>query len=444
MQLQLTTDIINELAPDAASLKGANGLATARSWESVGRNDEALWGECKGSGKEPYRAQVDLRGLGYRCTCPSRKFPCKHCLALMLLAVQSDVVHVAEPPAWVSEWLANRIRAANRAAEGKKAAPGADKTATNDAEKASRRVTAREARVAAGLEDLERWLYDSVHHGLASLQAGAPTVFDAFAARMVDAQAPGVARLLRLAGGVATSGSGWQERLLAALARIYLLARAYRKLAALPPELQADVRAVLGFTLNQEEVLVGAGISDRWLVLGRVVVEEERGRTQRSWLWGEHCQRAALLLDFSFAGQPFDRSLVPGQTLDAELVFFPGSTPVRALIRQCHAISSFPPQLPPHDLRAATATYAAALAANPWLERTLLTAGPCTLLEHDGGWYIRDDGGCALPLSPHFDAWQLLAITGGRPFHFAAEWDGSVLVLLYAQQGQQGWTLNER
>ncbi|NJM09188.1 SWIM zinc finger family protein, partial [Candidatus Gracilibacteria bacterium] len=212
MSLPLTNEIINGLAPDAASLGAARGLATARNWVSLGRNDDALWGECKGSGKEPYRTQIDLRGLGYRCSCPSRKFPCKHGLALMMLAVQSDAVLPSEPPLWVSEWLASRSHAAERA-ESKKAAPPAANPATNVGEKATRSAIAREARVAAGLDDLDRWLHDSVRNGLAALQAEAPSVFDTFAARMVDAQAPGVARLLRLAGGIATSGAGWQERL---------------------------------------------------------------------------------------------------------------------------------------------------------------------------------------------------------------------------------------
>jgi hypothetical protein len=439
MQLDLTTEIINGLAPDASSLGAARGLANARKWVSLGRNDDALWGECQGSGKEPYRTQVDLRGLGYRCSCPSRKFPCKHSLALMLLTVQSDAVQIAEAPPWVSEWLASRTRAA----ESKKAAQESDASATNGGEKSLRSAAAREARVAAGLDDLERWLHDIMRQGLASIQADAPGNFDTFAARMVDAQAPGVARLLRKAGGIATSGTGWQERLLAALARIYLLIRASRRLSDLPPALQADVRTALGFALSQDEVLASEGIEDRWLILGRVVEDEDRGRTQRTWLWGEQSQRAALLLDFSFAGQPFDRSLVPGQTLDAALVFYPGTTALRALIQQRTAISSFAPTLPAQRLEEATAHFGRALAANPWLERTLLIAGPYTMEQHAERWHLRDSDGAALPLPASFEAWQLLAITGGQPFHAAGEWDGDTLTLLCVQLQSQIYLLRE-
>ncbi len=40
-------------------------------------------GLCAGSGKDPYQTVVDL-GPRYQCSCPSRKFPCKHALALLL------------------------------------------------------------------------------------------------------------------------------------------------------------------------------------------------------------------------------------------------------------------------------------------------------------------------------------------------------------------------
>ena len=45
---------------------------------------------ARGAGKTPYQVSVDLTGPAFRCSCPSRKFPCKHGLALLLLWVQGD------------------------------------------------------------------------------------------------------------------------------------------------------------------------------------------------------------------------------------------------------------------------------------------------------------------------------------------------------------------
>jgi uncharacterized Zn finger protein len=74
------------LAPDAPSQRAAQSLTSGRAWSLTGAaGPGALWGECRGSAAAPYRAVIDLSGPAYRCSCPSRKFPCKHVLALLLL-----------------------------------------------------------------------------------------------------------------------------------------------------------------------------------------------------------------------------------------------------------------------------------------------------------------------------------------------------------------------
>src|SRR5574342_255138 len=106
---KLTVEQINSLAPDSSSLKTAQGLANVRHWVNLGENDKALWGECKGSGKEPYKVRIDLLNVGYACSCPSRKFPCKHSLGLMLLSATSPAsLTEKHPPLWVAEWLEKR------------------------------------------------------------------------------------------------------------------------------------------------------------------------------------------------------------------------------------------------------------------------------------------------------------------------------------------------
>jgi hypothetical protein len=97
------------LAPDAASQRAAEGTANPRWWSETGcyaaEGVAAVWGACKGSGAKPYRGCVDLSGPAYRCTCPSRKFPCKHALALLLLWSEGGVPVAAGLPAWVAEWV---------------------------------------------------------------------------------------------------------------------------------------------------------------------------------------------------------------------------------------------------------------------------------------------------------------------------------------------------
>ena len=78
-------------APDASSVSAAQKLARPGPWSQAGANDLLVWGQCQGSGKNPYQVSVDLAEPAYRCSCPSRKFPCKHALALLLLWADGHV-----------------------------------------------------------------------------------------------------------------------------------------------------------------------------------------------------------------------------------------------------------------------------------------------------------------------------------------------------------------
>ncbi|MFD2350637.1 SWIM zinc finger family protein [Nonomuraea ferruginea] len=144
-----------------------------------GLTGEVLFGECEGSGATPYQACVDLGEPAYRCSCPSRKFPCKHALGLLLLWSSDGVPHADGLPAWAGEWLAQREARAVRSAARPEAAPSPP---PRNGE------SLRHGRVAAGLAELERWLADQIRQGLA---AAAPHDWEGLAKRLIDAQAPG-------------------------------------------------------------------------------------------------------------------------------------------------------------------------------------------------------------------------------------------------------------
>ena len=123
--------------------------------------------------------------------------------------------------------------------------------------RASRRATPRRRRGArpsarraspAGVEDLRLWLRDAVRGGLGAGRLRAWDEWDAFAARLVDAQAPGAASRLRSLGGVAAGRpDGWPERLLSGLGLLHLLCEAY---ARADGPLRDDVRALLGWNVG--------------------------------------------------------------------------------------------------------------------------------------------------------------------------------------------------
>ncbi|MBN1371339.1 MAG: SWIM zinc finger family protein [Anaerolineaceae bacterium] len=427
MPPNLTIEQVSSLAPDPTALRAAQGLANERQWTTLGRDDLALWGECKGSAKEPYKVRVDLSNNGTACSCPSRKFPCKHALALMLLAASRGKISAGVPPAWVSEWLekrAARSEAAEKRSE-KKPDPEARK------KDAARRAQKREKLVQGGREALEQWLKDAVRMGLAAAQNAPASYWEEAAARMVDSQLPGAARMIREMGLLPKAGPDWAQKLLWRMGRLYLLTQAYQKLGRLPVESQEDVRGLLGWNVNQDELLQnGTAVTDDWLVLSSRTDEDEKTglRTQVNWLWGKDSRRAAQILQFAYRNQPMDTSLAPGLVARGEMVFFPGAYPLRGIFKQMQLAS---PVLVPKGFPTLTAFLdecAAALGKNPWLEVFPVVLEEVVPLRMGEGWALGDRESRTLPLATEFTAsWELYALSGERPITVFCLWNGFAL-----------------
>jgi hypothetical protein len=86
---QLTEETVHRAAPDAQVLQSGRDLLRKKKFMKLGVSADGTWllGQCQGSGKQPYEVSCDLGAADNpvgRCTCPSRKFPCKHALGLML------------------------------------------------------------------------------------------------------------------------------------------------------------------------------------------------------------------------------------------------------------------------------------------------------------------------------------------------------------------------
>jgi hypothetical protein len=391
------------LTGNAASQRAARGLATARPWPEAGWTDEIIWGLCKGSAKTPYQVCVDTREPAYRCSCPSRQTPCKHILGLLLRWVVGSL-SAAEPPAWVHAWEAARTARAARAAAPRKTA---------------RAGPQRAARITGGLEELDRWLGDQVRGGLAGAVSAGYAHWDAMAARLVDAQAPAAAGAVRR---LATAASV-PERLLAELAMLRLLVSAHHRLAELPEPLAETVRGRVGYPVATADVLETTPVRDRWLVIGVREEADEQLTTRRVWLRGEQTGRAALVLSFAPGGQPLPVEFVLGTVADAELCFYPGARPLRALVSARHGPAGPAPAVDGSDVAAALREYAEALAADPWLDRwPVLLAAVTPVRTSAGGWWVRDGAGDAPPLAAGLPPWRLVAAAGGSPVTVAGEW----------------------
>ncbi len=409
-----TAERVAGLAPDPASEKAGRALATPARWSGAGASEDAVWGFCQGSGKKPYQTCVELAEPAFRCSCPSRKFPCKHALGLLLLWAAGRV-DAGPAPDWVHAWLSERADRARRAEN------RAEATGPKDEEAAARRASDRAARVEGGVAELKVWLTDRIGAGFAGFERNGGEELRTVAARMVDAQASGLAGGLRRAAGL-VGRRDWPEALLAELSQLYLLADAATRLESLPPALAETVRTRLGFSVETARVLeTGERVADEWLITGAADEENDRLLTRRTWLRGLGTGRDALVLSFAPPGRPLDATLPPGHRLTAELAFYPGAAPLRALVAE-RGIPLAAPAAEGGSIADALAAHTRAMAADPWLERWPVLLSGVTPAEHAGGWCLSEQDGTAMPLVPYAFPWALLALSAGRPLTVAGEW----------------------
>lgn len=444
--MTLSADQILALAPDAASAKAGSAQSGAAKWSGLGGHAQALWGLCQGSGKEPYRAQIDLAGPSFKCTCPSRKFPCKHGLGLYLLyARDAQAFTDVSAPAWVNDWLQSRAqRSEQKAAKVELATP--DDAAAKE-QRQQKNQDKRASSVESGLAILDIWLADLAQGGLAGLRSKPAQDWEAMAARLVDTQAGGLAARLRRAGMriYASSSSGWETAVARELAQIALLSQSYRRLATLPALLQQDVKSAIGWTVNQDDVLLAPGVPDHWQVCGNHTDLDARIGRRACYLRGRATGRWAMLLQFSAGGQALPPALLPGTVYQGTLHFYPGAAPLRVVFGS--DLQMTPATSMPHsemrDIGALLTGYAEALAANPFLEAFPMQFNDVVPQFDAGRWALRSAAGARIPVQDGFrHGWQLLAVAGGAPANVFGVWDGIGLLPLSIACGARLYILD--
>jgi hypothetical protein len=414
-------DDVLRLAPDAGSAKSGQDVAQERKWVFLAGDEAVLWGQCQGSGAKPYQVQIDLAEPAFKCSCPSRKFPCKHGLGLLLIyATSPAAIKAAERPPWVNEWISSREARATKAAEKQ-----SRESQPRDPEAQAKRRKKRIENAREGFAGLSAWMRDLVRTGIGAVPGKGFDFFDSQARRMVDAQSPGVARMVRELGSLAAQGAGWQKPFIEQLSQLHLLSRALERFDELPESARADVEAVLGVTIAADELKTLPAIADYWQVIAQEVELEDRLRVQRTWLHGVQTKRAALVLQFAHGSTAFESSISPGTQWQGEVVFFPGAGQRAAVPKVLGQIEPLASLAGCASIEELLDVYSQGLANFLWLERVCLPLKNIVPSQRDGKLWLIDQSANALP------AWlkesigfMLLAISGGQPVDIAAEFDG--------------------
>jgi SWIM zinc finger len=470
--MSLSLERIEALAPDQSSLAAARKLLKPSSWPTLAEGEGLVWGECQGSGCTPYRVVVNQADTGYKCTCPSRKFPCKHALALMWMrADRSGAFAPATVPDWVKDWTSRRRgtstpasktenegepkpRPSIRLTEIPEAGANADpKVEQRAAAARERNRLEREAAVLTGLDDLDVWLSDQVQHGMVNFVAQAGRACRTIAQSLVDAKASGLAgRLDALPARLFTlSGPARPSAAVRELGQIHLISQAYRHASKLPELLAADARQAVGWSVTREALLSDSEalrVPAKWRVFA-VLSETQPDRLRRveTWLWcqsgADRMLQCAALIDFVpiSTGAAVAGYLV-GDQIDAELGFYRSTVPLRAQITTLNhgaEQTNEPLPVPDDTLSVSYARYERALAKLPWLGTFPLTFRSASVRRNGEQLYLHDgESGLSLPLHASQTSHALpLASVGG--IDGLGIWNGYEFTLAWAESQLGRW-----
>lgn len=410
MNFHLTKEQITQLAPDDASVKAAKGLTNLKKWPLLQFSDRAVWGHCQGSGSKPYQMAVDMKDMTARCSCPSRKFPCKHSLGLLfLLEMEAQAFSPAEEPDWVAEWLAKREAKAE--VKAKKAEAPVDEAAKE------KRVEQRHSKVLDGIDELQTTFHDLLRNGLFNLPNQGFGVFERLAKRLVDAQAGGLAAQVQTLLATDYEDDEWKSRVMMQLSRIYLMAESYKHLEQLPPEWQTTLRTAVGFTQAKEEVLATEGFRDEWWCVWQSRSLVNKLNMEVSWLYGLTHDRFATIVQFFPHSSTPEWTVVTGAIYAATLHFYPAVSPMRAIPEQLERVET------PLIFNAISSVddllrrYRTQMGIDPLLDAYPALVEQVQLCRSGKSYFLKDKDGNLLKVSLTDNVLhRVLAVTGGDRF----------------------------
>ena len=475
MAVRPTHDQVLLLAPDRAAATAALPLAAPASWSAAGCDDDAVWGSYIATSAEPYDVAVDLSddvgGPAYRCNCPSRKIPCKHALALLLLHAGGAVAPARRLP-FAAQWLQQRAsrRQDNAPGEDDEPArqPSADSSAavpTADGGEAAnagagalgggarspheplggidpqrqKRQLERAQRMRVGLQELDRWLADRMRVGLAAGELAEMDTWERLAARLVDAQCGALANRVKRVATKVGQHPHWHEDVLEEMAMLHALAVGAQHTSGLPSALADGVHVATGLTVAKDDVLAGVPTTATWIVAAESRTREDRITVQRTWLAtaGPAPVTWAMLLDFGAFGNEVTSEHVVGTAFDADVHWYPGGINLRAIVGRT-TTEPAPHRSGPAATTIEVALQAAgwALAGEPWLERYPVCIAAVPAPVGNARWVLADETG-SVPIAPGFTRMaELVAVSGGRPVRIVGEWsiDGVMPLTLFTTE----------
>lgn len=190
--MEIDEEFVLAAAPNTDAAKNGRALAIKKKFTKLHySDDESIWfGYCQGSGKEPYLCSADFavpEKPVYRCSCPSRQFPCKHSIGLLYAKIEGHAFTVCEIP----ESISSKREKAKVQADKKKVE--ADKPKQVNKSALAKKIKAQ----LDGIDLLETLTRDLVRLGIGNMNAKLAKEIEDQAKQLGDAYLPGAQAALR-------------------------------------------------------------------------------------------------------------------------------------------------------------------------------------------------------------------------------------------------------
>ena len=477
--MDFSLELVQELSPDQASLNAAKKLLNPKKWPLRGKNTSVntIWGQCQGSGANPYYTMADVADHGYKCTCPSRKFPCKHVLAL-LWQFSEQAVDFTEgtPPDWVNEWLSRRRKSTTSNNTAKDTSKNntskkdtskestlknihttdvnveqtltADEQAKRQEQKnkrAEQNKAKTEASITLGLHEFQAWIDDQLRTGIVGFLKDINARCRRISARLVDAKASTLAsRVDELPAKILNFPAEQQAHIIfKELGQLALLSDAWFANCH-----DADTRAAVATSESKESVLAQHNSQQQtgtWEKIGERIQTRRDGLIRHeSWLVRidknmasqqntEPSSNFALLLDhYPASTGKREINIHAGSCIEGTIAYYPSRQPLRAFFTEHKIVTQPIDNYWPLTQANIFTNYQQHIARIPWLEYIPHILNGGRIAEHTKGnyWWTNDTRDIALPLSNTHISDLLL---GSELTAVFILWDGNQAELLSAQ-----------
>lgn len=195
--INLTEEWIQTAAPNQKAVASGRDLVKKKKFVrfAISPDQTLLFGECQGSGASNYATSVDFVNADnpvYRCSCPSRQFPCKHSIGLLHAYVSGETFAEQDIPADIADKRAKAEKREEKKAEEKTG------EATTKPRKTNKKALLKKIQTQLeGLELAEKVILGVTQSGLGTINTKTLQMLESQAKQLGNYYIPGVQTALR-------------------------------------------------------------------------------------------------------------------------------------------------------------------------------------------------------------------------------------------------------